>query len=147
METDKDFVEKLGRLVSEYANSPSQELLFDILSSVFSGVADNHAVPCPVHLCEDGKTCEPLFAYTPDGWEGLAILTRPNEADNPPVVNLKLRGLMHALFQSEDCKGIIFNPLSEHKLFIPKMLFVSAFLAAWEMINDDKKASNLPEEV
>ncbi len=133
METEKDFIKNLDKLIDEYAYSPCQELLYEILTVVFAGITDNCAILCPVHLYEDNITCEPLFVHMKDGEEDLALLTQPDAVGHPTIANLKLQGLMYTLFQNEKCAGIVFNPFTDHQLFIPKTLFASAFSAAWKM--------------
>jgi hypothetical protein len=145
MEANHDYVEKLDKLISDYHDSPDQELLYSILELVFNGIAENYAVSCPVKMNTDNLTCEPLVASGKDGKDYLVIFTQENNIGDPTVAALKLQGLMYFVASNDDCKGIIFNPYGDHRLLIPKELFINAFTAAWSIAFNEKEQNKEPK--
>ena len=133
MEVNREYLEKLDSEIREYNDSPCEQLLYEVLFTVFEGIAENQAVICPVEFDPDMTTCQPLFLRKKNDMEHLAIFTDPDDLDYPTTANLRLQGLIGAILDLKSCEGIIINPNSDRSFFVPKLLLLSAFYAALKM--------------
>ena len=138
MEANREYAERLNRVIGQYKDDPNDNTHSKVLWMFFRGIADNCAVDCPVEIDPDGMTCTPLFLVRKDGGEHLVLCTEEDGAGEQTTAALKLQGLMHAIFSNKDCTGVVFNPFGEHTFFVNKQLIISAFTAGMEFFAGEK---------
>lgn len=127
------FVERLDQLIGAYLDDPGEDRLYAVICALFEGIHKNCAVPCPVKMGPDEAKCELALLRKKDGREHMAVFTQQDGGEYPVIAELQFQGLVEALADLDNCEGIIFNPFAEHRLFVPKELFMSALAAGFSM--------------
>ena len=144
---DKErYMAAFHEVLCDYCSDPDNSKLFNVLSALFEGIEKNYALPCPARMNFDTLEAEPMFIGRTNGDRVLVVLTSTDGIQYPELVTVKLRALVDLMIDTDDCEGLLFNPLEKSEFFVPKSFLAYAICMGYNMAVNDMEADRAAQE-